>query len=217
MGDGLRPPGKPDGMAAFEGPSDRVVLVRNHELDDNETFDSPFGITNEWISKIDSSRIFDSGGGFRPQIGGTTNIVYNPKSREVESDFLSLAGTARNCAGGPTPWNTWITCEETVIRKRDEKDEETAVKGRETEEKPDPWCHLEHAHGYNFEVLATSEMGLCDPIPLKDMGRFNHEAVAVDPSSGVVYQLKTETTASSRDLSQMSPAISQPVACYRHW
>ena len=75
-----------------------------------------------------------------------------------------------------------------MIRKRDEKDEETAVKGRETEEKPDPWCHLEHAHGYNFEVLATSEMGLCDPIPLKDMSRFNHEAVAVDSSSGVVYQ-----------------------------
>src|SRR6056300_1385801 len=35
---------------------------------------------------------------------------------------------------------------------------------------------------------ATSEMGLVDPVPLKDMGRFNHEAVAVDPVSGIVYQ-----------------------------
>ena len=46
----------------------------------------------------------------------------------------------------------------------------------------------EQFHGYNFEVPATAEVGLCEPVPLKAMGRFNHEAVAVDPASGIVYQ-----------------------------
>ena len=39
---------------------------------------------------------------------------HNTQHQRVEREFLSLAGTARNCAGGPTLWNTWITCEETV-------------------------------------------------------------------------------------------------------
>ena len=80
---------------------------------------------------------------------------------------MSLTGTIRNCAGGSTPWNTWVTCEETV-----QKVETT----------------YEAEHGYNFEVPVSTDIGLADPIPLKAMGRFNHEAIAVDPKSGIVYQ-----------------------------
>ena len=90
MNDGLRTPGRPDGMAAFPGKDGRVILVRNHELDDDQTFGSPFGILNELIDKVDPKRVFDKGQGVRPQIGGTTNVVYDPKSREVEKQFLSL-------------------------------------------------------------------------------------------------------------------------------
>ncbi len=209
MSDGLRVPGRPDGMGAFRGPDGRVVLVRNHELDDDQTFGSPFGLLNENLGKVDAAKVFDKGQGVRPQIAGTTNVVYNPKTREVERQFLSLAGTARNCAGGLTPWNTWITCEETVIKPDTEKEDEKktrkerraarkkarrarksgkdpkAEKKKKDEKEPN---YLEHAHGYNFEVPATAEIGLCDPIPLKAMGRFYHEAVAVDPASGIVYQ-----------------------------
>ena len=35
---------------------------------------------------------------------------------------------------------------------------------------------------------ATADIAVADPIPLKAMGRFNHEAIAVDPKSGVVYE-----------------------------
>lgn len=167
MSDGLRTPGAPDGMAAFAGRSGKVILVRNHELSDNQTFEGPFGILNEKFEGLDPAKVYDPGNGKRPQLGGTSNVVYNPETQCVERHFLSLAGTERNCAGGPTPWGSWITCEETVSKAGD---------------------HREVDHGYNFEVPASETPALVKPMPLKDMGRFNHEAVAVDPVSGVVYQ-----------------------------
>ncbi|MFW6089764.1 MAG: alkaline phosphatase PhoX, partial [Gemmatimonadota bacterium] len=85
----------------------------------------------------------------------------------VISQHLSLAGTLRNCAGGPTPWNSWITCEESVVGPTDT---------------------FARAHGWAFEVPASAVPGLTAPRPIEGMGRFYREAVAVDPASGVVYQ-----------------------------
>jgi len=99
--------------------------------------------------------------------GGTTPRVFNTKTQTLEQHSLSLAGTLRNCSGGPTPWNSWITCEETVFRAGEVLDKD---------------------HGYCFDVPATSEMKLANPDPIKGMGRFNHEAIAVDPKSGAIYQ-----------------------------
>ena len=106
MDDGLRMPGRSDGMGAFPGPDGRTILVRNHELEKDLTFAGPFGLQNELLDKVDSDLIYDPGHRFAPQIGGTTTVVYNPKTREVEKQFLSLIGTCRNCAGGQTPWKT---------------------------------------------------------------------------------------------------------------
>jgi secreted PhoX family phosphatase len=60
----------------------------------------------------------------------------------------------------------------------------------EVNDTPEP--NAEQPHGYNFEVTPTANIALSAPVPLKAMGRFRHEAVAVDPRSGVVYQ--TEDT-----------------------
>ena len=181
MDDGLLLPGKPDGMAAFPAPGDDsgryCVLVRNHELDPTSFKDSPFGRENERFRSLDKdrrARLYDAGYGYTPNLGGTTTALLDlddPTEPRVVRQHLSLAGTVRNCAGGPTPWGTWITCEETTVGV-----------GTNTEK----W------HGFNFEVPADPDAGLVDPVPLTAMGRFNHEAVAVDPRTGVVYQ--TEDT-----------------------
>jgi secreted PhoX family phosphatase len=167
MDDGLLVPGMHDGMAAFPGPDGRVLLVRNHENESAWTDFSPFGRDRARLGRVDPAKLYDRGRGEWPNLGGTTTLVYDPATRRMERHFLSLAGTVRNCAGGPTPWGTWITCEE-------------------VNDLPEPYA--EQPHGFNFEVRPSAVPGLVTPVPLKAMGRFRHEAICVHPASGAVYQ-----------------------------
>ncbi len=167
MSDGLILPGSPDGMAAFPGKGDEVVVVRNHEVSaGSSSGQGAFGRRNELLNKINKDRFYDSGKK-SPCLGGTSTFVYDTRKKAVIRQFLSLAGTIRNCAGGPTPWNSWITCEETVVKSGG---------------------NLARDHGWCFDVPATDQPELADPVPLKAMGRFNHEAVAVDPDTGEVFE-----------------------------
>ena len=174
MDDGLLVPGKHDGMGAFAGPNGRTILVRNHEMETAWTTMSPFGAKRALFRKVPRHKLYDAGKGRKPGLGGTTTLVFDTKEQRLEKHFLSLAGTYRNCAGGVTPWNSWISCEEDVSRPN------------ETGQAPDD--PMEKEHGYNFEVSASDKIALADPMPLKTMGRFRHEAVAIDPRSGIVYQ-----------------------------
>jgi|SRR5690554_128913 len=169
MADGLLLPGAADGMGAFQGKNGRTIVVRNHENGPESLEQGGFGLNNELLSKLKSEHFYDYGKGKLPALGGTSTFIYNENTGELEKQFMSLAGTARNCAGGITPWNTWLTCEESTVKVG-------AYDGR-----------AEKDHGYVFEVPATEEISLARPIPIKAMGRFNHEAVAVDPATGIVY------------------------------
>ncbi len=172
MDDGFRVPGSPDGMAAFAGPDGLTVLVRNHELYPDST-EGPFGKRNKLFDRVPTGMVYDDGNRRTPGLGGTTTIVYDTRRKKVVREFLSLAGTHRNCAGGPTPWGSWLTCEETVQRVGSGDELKKFVAARD--------------HGYVFEVPASAELGLAAPEPIREMGRFRHEAVAIDPASGAVY------------------------------
>lgn len=167
MGDGFITPGCPDGMAAFPGPGGKTLIVRNHELDAESPELGPWQKSNELFGQVNPEEVYDPGNEIIRCVAGTTTLVYDTKTQQLEDVFLSLAGTLRNCAGGPTPWNSWITCEESVLTANG---------------------ILQKDHGYCFEVPASRIRGLAAPAPLLEMGRFNHEAVAVDPKSGIVYQ-----------------------------
>ena len=173
MDDGLLVPGLADGMAAFPGRDGQVILVCNHEVRASRMNQSPFGAGAERLSKVGSGKIYDAGEGKTPGLGGTTTIHYDPASRRRTHMHMSLIGTDTNCAGGPTPWGSWLSCEECFF------DEGTSFQGGYV-------IHRERKHGYVFEVPANA-MTPVEPVPLKDMGRFEHEAAAVDPASGVVY------------------------------
>ncbi|MEM8944755.1 MAG: alkaline phosphatase PhoX [Planctomycetota bacterium] len=173
MADELLVPDKPDGMATFAGADGLTIVVRNHEID--PSMQGPFGGGARLLDKVDTKLIYDLGERARPCIGGTTTVVYDTRNQQVVRQYLSLSGTIRNCAGGPTPWGSWITCEEASDRR-----------GLNQHDNHDTLCQEDH--GYNFEVPASVTVGLHKAVPLKPMGRFRHEAVAVEPKSGIVYQ-----------------------------
>ena len=160
MSDGLQVPDRADGMGCLALDEDRVALIRNHELHPGLMTKLPASLQDH-----KSPFAYDTFANGVALPGGTSTIIYNLRSGQKEREFLSLIGTIRNCAGGVTPWGSWLSCEESV-------------------DKPDGKIGQEH--GYIFEVPANAS-GPVSPVALKKMGRFNHEAAAVDPATGIVY------------------------------
>jgi uncharacterized protein len=144
-----------DGMSAFAGREDGLVrLVRNHEVAD----------------AADAARLLGPGvRAYDRRAGGGTSTLEVRQGDDGEvrlvREFVSLSGTHTNCAGGRTPWGSWISCEETTVG---------------------PTQGYERAHGYCFEVPADADEEV-EPVPLKALGRFVHEAMAVDAETGIVY------------------------------
>lgn len=163
MSDGREVPARHDGQWTFKVGKD-IRIVRNHEV--------PNGSVPVENSGIGSKNHYDETCG-----GGTTTLVIDPKTRALVRDFVSLSGTLINCSGGPTPWGSWVSCEETTLGPTVRTN---ATTGRKTGGFPKP-------HGYCFEVPASANTNL-PPVPLKAMGRFTHETVAVDKKSGIVYE-----------------------------
>lgn len=160
MSDGHQVPDRADGMGCIPLQGNKVALIRNHELKKGHGKYGP-----RPTKQVSDADVYDFRKDGQALPGGTTTLIYDLSSGEVEREYLSLIGTIRNCAGGVTPWNSWLSCEEDVTR---------AGRG------------VLKDHGWVFEVPASAD-GLVEPKPLKAMGRFNHEAVAIDPRTGIVY------------------------------
>jgi secreted PhoX family phosphatase len=150
--DGGKVPSRFDGMGTFADRNGGSRLVRNHEC-------SP---TAAIPVKAPANRTYDPAAA-----GGTSTIVVDQHNNPT-GEYISIGGTAINCSGGPSPWRTWLTCEETELR---------AGQSGYTKD-----------HGFIFEVDPYDHRRNVDPTPLKAMGRFQHEAVAIDPHTGIVYE-----------------------------
>jgi uncharacterized protein len=158
MSDGNPTPGIFDGTGCYPGPRGTEILIRNHENRSRP---------NEITVSVPRGKRYDPDTNVR---GGNTKLVVDRSSRRVLDSFAVLGGTHTNCAGGVMPWNTWITCEE-------------IFNYGSVEDNDDPGTGV--PHGFAFEVPADAD-GPVDPLPIRDAGRFSHEAVAW--LDGVLYE-----------------------------
>lgn len=166
MDDGWSVPDRADGMGSFALGGSKLALVRNHEMRPKDLATNPWPSDRNMGPETSYDRMRDG----RALPGSTTTLIYDMSSGRVEQQYLSLAGTIRNCAGGTTPWGSWLTCEEDVTRAGGD---------------------IGKDHGWVFEVPSLGK-GLATPEPLRALGRFNHEAVVVDPRTGIVYLTEDE-------------------------
>lgn len=159
LSDGRTCPDEHDGMGIVREQNGRVTLVRNHER-------------RAMGPLADPANSYDVIG------GGTTTLVFNTASARLEESRVSLSGTLHNCAGGVTPWGTWLSCEEGVWTP------DLVHLGITHRQRHWRIGSARRTHGWVFEV---GPEGLAAPEPLGDMGQFYHEAAAVDPSTGDIY------------------------------
>ena len=131
----------PDGAATFPTDDGGWILVSNSENP------PPADITDPTPIGLD-------------QLGGTQAIRFAADGTITDA-YSILSGSRSNCAGGATPWGTWLSCEEV------DDGDDAANSGR---------------------VYECDPTGANAAVDLPLLGRFKHENATVDPVRQCVYQ-----------------------------
>jgi uncharacterized protein len=157
-------PTAPDGQATFPTADGGWILVTN----------------SEW-----ASRELLSGVGFPDEqagaLGAGVSAVRFARNGRIVDAYRILAGSDINCAGGPTPWGTWLS------------GEEWDFVGVTKPQLAAAFGPVVADYFFREGSVRAGQMWECDPtrpsegVPLPALGLFQHEAAAVDVATNIVY------------------------------
>lgn len=162
--------GQHDGMHFYplEGvdPNKGGLLVLNHENVDGATLDldteaTKTNLSNVGVSVIEIVRSDDgkwsvnTNSSYNKRYSG--NTVYNVSGPAAAKVGSTVVGTLNNCASGPTPWGTYLTCEESTDNY---------------------WDPTQAEEGYGWIVEIDPYAPNATAVKRTAMGRFDHENTA---------------------------------------
>lgn len=156
-----RTPSNLDGTGAFDV-QQRIRLIVNHECRANARVTVP----------LVPGTVYDAG--VPSGMGGNTVVEVEADGTFVQQ-WVGLSGTIRNCAGGETPWGTWLSCEE-----------DTTKKGTTVTNRAGQTYTTQQDHGYVFEVF-PDVVAAQVPEPIKAWGRAVWEGAAIGPQRHDAY------------------------------
>ncbi len=154
-------PSNLDGTGAFDLQG-KIRLVRNHEC--RADSDVPVPLVR--------GTVYDDG--IASGMGGNTVVETDVRGNFLQQ-WVGLSGTIRNCAGGQTPWDSWLACEEDTTKAGTE-----IIRGGKN------WGTTKKDHGYVFEVFPDVVANQI-PEPIKAWGRAVWEGAAIDPDLTKAY------------------------------